>query len=254
MFYDTERENAPAGKVPPVAELTPTRIVRRTLEDALETRAASAVLFEALSAAGNQVPQTRAEVLAVVRGPLRHALEKRLDVERADEIVAKIEGELLPVYEEPRTVELPLDELAAETRGDEATASYVTADSAVPVLVVAAGRSFTARLAMALGDGRVAPYTISDARALGIALGGTAPPIFLIDASDYPSIDATDLLSSAARLPMTTACVLWGADLPYGRTLARTIAAQKRQWVVLELREGIAPLLDLIRSRRRSRR
>lgn len=237
-----------------MAELTPTRIVRRTLEDVLETRVASAVLFEALSASGKQVPQTLAEVLAVVRGPLRHALEKRLDASDADQIVARIVGELVPVYEEPRTVEQPLDELAAETRDDEATTAYTTADSAVPVLVVAAGRGFTSRLAMALGDGRVAPFQVGDERALAIALTESAPPIFLIDASDFPSIDAINLLATAERLPATTACVLWGADLPYGRTLARTIAAQKRQWVVLELRGGIAPLLDLVRSRRRSRR
>ena len=90
-----------------------------------------------------------------------------------------------------------------------------------------------------------------------VKLGGAnvlegAPPIFLLDASDAAPIEAQRLLMTAEQLPDTTVCVLWGSELPYGRTLAKAVAAQQRSWVVLELREGISPLLDLVRSRRKA--
>ena len=231
-----------------------TRILRRTLEGALDTRAASAILFEALSAAGNRVPQTRAEVLAVVRGPLHEVLARRFAADVAEELVGRIEEELAPRVEDPVTLEQPLDELAAETRRDDATATFHTADGVVPVLVVAAGRGFESRLAVALGERRAAPFTVSSHEALGYAMRDSAPPVFLVDASDFPRIDTRHLLAAGAALPPTTTCVLWGAELPYGKSFARAITTQERPWVTLELREGIAPLLDLIRSRRRNRR
>ena len=51
----------------------------------------------------------------------------------------------------------------------------------------------------------------------------------------------------------TTACVVWGRELPYGRVLAEATEASGRAWITLEKKEGIAPLLDLVRSRRKNR-
>lgn len=230
----------------------PTRVLRRTLERALETRDASTLLFEALSASENRVPHTLDEVLEVVRGPLRHALEKRLGPEQAAAIVLEIEEALGVTFDAVETQERPLDDLVSETRPDEATASFPTADRSVRVLVVAGGRGFEHRLEVALGEQRVAPTTVSSHEGLRHALGKEPPPVFLIDASDFPSIDPARLIAAAQALPSTTACVLWGAELPYGKNLARSLERNGRAWIQLALREGIEPLCDVIRSRRTS--
>jgi hypothetical protein len=237
----------------PVTEQNPTRMIRRTLEEALETRTASAVLFEALSASGKGVPQTRSEFLAVVSGPLREALHRRLEADYADELVHRIARQLMPRYDEPMTVEATLDDLALTTRDDEATTAFPTEDRAVRVLVVAAGGSFASRLAMALGENRAAPRAVGTPDQLRLALlEGTPPPIFVVDASDVAPIEAARVAHAGDQLPTTTACVLWGSELPYGRTFAKAVSGQRRNWVLLEVREGIAPLLDLVRSRRKS--
>ncbi len=238
---------------PAVSEMAPTRVLRRTLEEALDTRLASSVLFEALGASGKGVPQTQDEVLRVVHGPLREALSRRMGDPDALAIVDRIHDALARAYDAVTTQERPLDELAAETSPDEATASFPTQDRAVPVLVIASGRGFEHRLGIALGEGRVAPVTVRSHEGLRRALDSETPALFLVDASDFPAIDPSRVLAAADSLPSTTTCVLWGAELPYGKSFARAIEAHPRRWITLVLREGIDPLLDLVRSRRRSR-
>lgn len=237
-----------------VSEVKPTRVLRSTLEQALETHVASTVLFEALGSAGQTVPQTREDVLRVVEGPLRRALARRLDAGEADLIVQRIAEQLAPPPppspEDLSTVELPLDDLAEETRPQDATTAFPTAE-AVPVLVLSSGPGFAHRLELALGEQRVKPRHVDGPTALKAALEGEPPAIVLLDAADFPALERSAILSLAHGLPATTACVLWGAELPFGRRFVQAIEAQGRRWVVLELKEGIAPLLDLIRSRRR---
>jgi hypothetical protein len=237
--------------------------LRSTLEEALETHVASTVLFEALGAAGAEVPQSREEVLAVVRGPLREVLARRLDAEHAAGLVTRLEEQLGPPPAEPgaeaaspddvSTVELPLDELAERTSREDETTAVPTAE-AVRVLVLAAGSGFARRLELTLGERRVEATHVDGPAGLARALEAEPPAIALLDATDFPAIDRSAVLAAAADLPGTTACVLWGAELPYGRRFVEGIDEGTRRWVLLELREGIGPLLDLVRSRRRSRR
>jgi len=230
----------------------PTRLLRSTLEESLETHVASTVLFEALGAAGAEVPQSLEEVLRVVRGPLYEVLARRLDGEQAQILVERIEEQLAPRPDDPSTVELALDELAVQTGREDATTAVPTAD-AVRVLVLASGSGFARRLEVTLGGRRVDAVHVDGPAGLNRALEEGPPAILLLDASDFPAIDRGAVLSTALSLPSTTACVLWGAELPFGRRFVQGIDQQRRRWVVLELREGIAPLIDLIRSRRRRR-
>lgn len=233
-----------------IEEEVPTRVLRRSLEEAMEVHAASTVLFEALGASGANVPQTRDDVLTLVRGPLRQVLTRRLDAERAEAIVAHIVSRLCP---DPSTLEMPLDELAAETRREDSTSSFTTAHEVVSVMVVAASLGFAQRINVAFGTGRVAPWVVSTELELADGLEGTPPPIVIVDASDIPAIPQRALMQKLTALPSTTACVVWGRELPYGRSLAQAAEASGRAWITLEKKEGIAPLLDLVRSRRKNR-
>jgi hypothetical protein len=179
-------------------------------------------------------------------------LHKRLDAETAKDIVDAVEAQIQPKLDELATLELPLEALAIQTRKDEVTATFVMEERAVPVMIVANGPSFESRLSVALGEQRAAPFTVSSHESLDRALRELTPPIVVVDASDFPSIDPRKVITAASSLPPTSACVLWGVELPYGRNVARAIATMPRKWVELELREGIAPLLDLVRSRRKT--
>ena len=109
-------------------------------------------------------------------------------------------------------------------------------------------------LQMTLGENRVATYPTHDKDSFDTAVDEADPAVVLIDGTDFPSIEARDVLKMFHVLPPTTARVLWGAELPYGRNLIELLEGDARGWVILELKEGISPLLDLVRSRRNARR
>jgi hypothetical protein len=78
------------------------------------------------------------------------------------------------------------------------------------------------------------------------------PAIVLVDASDFPSIEPTDLAAAMGKAGEAVRAI-WGADLPYGQGV---LAAAQRLGIPttpLDRREGIAPLMDLVRSRRSRR-
>lgn len=232
-----------------MTEPNPSRVLRRALEEALEKHIASTVLFEALGAAGNVVPQSSEDVLRVVRGPLREVLSRRLETDAAAGLLARIEELLVPV--EPATLELSLDELVDETRGGpDATVLTPTEDRAVHVIVLAATQGFSARLQMTLGEARVAAVWAKDAARFKELIAKRAPAIVLVDGTDVPRVDARELLRIFAPLPVTTARVVWGAGLPYARSVAELLGEDRAGWVILDLDEGISPLIDLVRSRR----
>ena len=229
---------------------SPTRVVRSALEDALDTRLASTVLFEALGEAGSQVPRSLDELVDVVRGPLREVLARRLDPGQAADLVEAIERALMPPPDEPATLEIPLDELVPRTERDDMTAPVLRLRGPVPVLVVAETDGFARRLLAALGDNRVAP---SATPAPSDETLEDPPRLLIVDASDFPTaIGPRALLSWAAGLPPSTALVLWAASLPYGKNLQRELASTELSFVTFDPTEGIAPLLDLIRSRGRA--
>ena len=243
--------------MPAVSADNPTRVLRKTLESALETTMASTVLFEALGVTGAAVPETTDEVMSVVRGPLRSVLLNHLAPGDADLLIDRIEARLEATRkrEDPQTLELPLDALVPdEPRSGDSTKSFPTAHRAVSVVVIAGSAAFAGRLRAALGSGRVAPIPTMGPETLMDVLGGDPPALIVVDAADISAISATSILSAAHTVPRTTACILWGADLPFGRSFALKIAAQDRPWVTLPLKEGIGPLLDLIKSRHRQKR
>lgn len=223
-------------------------MLRRALEDALETGVASTVLFEALDAAGTEVPRTAEEVLAVVRGPLLEALKSRIDEYEAALLISRIQAQLEP---EPSTVEVPLEEFVARSEREDATAQILTLEGAVKVFVLSAGRSFARRLLTSLGEHRVDPFVASHPSAWPHPQD---PAIVLLDASDFPACAPGAVVAWADELPASVACVVWGSDLPYGKNFAKAIEGASRDWLTLELDVGIAPFLDLVRSRRKRSR
>ena len=235
----------------------PTQLVRRLLEQEVGARIASVALFEAVQ---GRAPASLAELVALVDGPLRAVLRRKVEVARADEVIDRISYAIAPESlemqlppDEPATVEVSIEDTGptglARPKAD-ATASWPTFGSVVSLVVLAAGKSFEGRLATALGDERVVVRTASG-RAAVVRMLAEEPALVLVDASDYPRLDPNVVLAACSALPAATTCVLWGSELPFGRQFNELLDERPRPWVTLELREGIAPLLDIVRSRRR---
>jgi hypothetical protein len=129
----------------------------------------------------------------------------------------------------------------------DATRALPTLREPVPVVLIAAGRQFADKLAVALGPKRILALPCHDLDSLQRLIHREEVALAVIDASDFAAIEPATLARTLAGLRATTARVVWAGSLPYGRALLEQLSDQAP--VSLEADEGIEPLLDLIRSR-----
>ena len=136
----------------------------------------------------------------------------------------------------------------AANREDDATTAIPTGRDPVLVAVVANGGALASRLAAALGADRVSPVTVRSIEAL--ASLDKEPGVVVVDGTDFAAIEAPDLAEALGRLSPTTARVVWASDLPYGRRIAHALAQARMPHASIDRREGVEPLLDVVRSRK----
>ena len=232
------------------------RIVRESLEGVVAPSLQSTVMFEALESHGRELPRTTEELMKSVRGSLQDALLKRVGHREAGAVVARIEQLLrtAPTLTPPGGVyfDTRTPPSGIRNRDRDITTEIATAREPVAVLVISAGGSMVARLHAALGRSRVSGVHANDADRVRSVTSSYAPPIVLVDATDFPAIDPTEVADVLSKLPPTTACGVWGADLPYGRSVVFAMAEAGAPAVAFARGEGVEPMLDLIKSRRRS--
>ncbi|MDQ3033863.1 MAG: hypothetical protein M3Y87_15710 [Myxococcota bacterium] len=220
------------------------RLVRESLEAVVSPAIVSTVIFEALDEIGGQLPDGGEAVRAFADGSLRRVLVGRLGDDAhaiIDDIVA-----MLSTIAPSRAV------AASPPRRSDADATREVFIGAGPVivLVVASTPEFGERLLAALGPDRVAPLPTPSIERMDEQTLMAAPPVVLVDAASFAPIEPERLAASLAALPATTVRAIWGADLPYGAALLRALVERGAPATPLDRREGIEPLLDLIRSRR----
>lgn len=251
------------------------RLLREALEGVVTRAQVTPILFEALEPYGNMLPTGAEGLLDMVRGPLAEVVARRLGGVEADEVVRRAEllianaaGRLDSTRQHitartappQRAVPPPIPADARRAlstsppptgRERDATALVPTTRDAVSVLVVASGGGLGLRLTAALGSRRVAPFVLGSLTDIRDYLGKYEPPsILLVDATDFPPIAPEDLSLALRRGPSTMVRAIWGADLPYGRSLAAAVGEPEFAVLTLERAHGVEPLLDLIRSRR----
>jgi len=224
------------------------RLVREALEGVLAPEVVSQVMFEALEAQGDAIPSNEVQLVAFARGPLHKALLTRLGMQNAsvasEHVVALLEAARMKRPPPP----LPPSASVSRNRG-EPTLALPAYSEPVEVMVVAGGGAMVSRLDAALGSGRVSPWAaigVDDVRA---GLRDAAPAIVLVDAADVPAVDVWTLASLLAAAPATAVCVVWGVELPFGRRLVQAARSVGAEIGWLSRRDGVEPLLDLIRSR-----
>jgi hypothetical protein len=229
------------------------RLVRESLEAVVAPTVASSVVFEALEATGGRIPEGAEGAIVLVDGALRKALAKRLG-EDADAIVDDLVRTLraLAPKRPPPIPSAAPDPRQQRRRDLDVTREVVLDDRPVIVAVVAGNEDFCDRLQASLGAARVTALPAATIDKLGEVINIGAPQIVLIDAADFAAIEPEDLAKLLEALPLSTVRAIWGADLPYGASLLRAMIARKIPATPFDRREGIDPLLDLVRSRRAS--
>jgi hypothetical protein len=221
------------------------RLIRETLEGVLHPSTASTVFFEALQETGGTLPKTTAEIATLVRGPLARGLAERLGDEPAASVLDQLELMLAAIA--PKGGRRPRKR---PSRHDEPTRSLTLSDQTLPVFVLSGSRAFAEQLKATLGPQVMSAVPAPDAETLRTRLGQIAPALVLVDASDFPAIEPTELIEQLAPLDTQVVKALWGADLPYGQSVLDAAQRRALELTPFDRREGVEPLMDLIRSRR----
>ena len=128
------------------------------------------------------------------------------------------------------------------------TASLQKVPEAVPVLVVASSFAFAYRLEAAAGPVDVVSDTVDDIRRLRGAIRDMRPRVVVVDAIDAAMLEATELAEEIA-LPGIV-CVVWGREMAYGKRVLDALAALDARGVSIARKDGIEPIVDLVRSLR----
>ena len=210
------------------------QLVREALENVLSSRTAGAVLFEALTKRGGDVPASREELLAFLRGELRDTL-----VIRQGPASLKLLDDVELMLERPRG-----------RRNLDSTREVPILTMAVIVFVLASDNVLARSIEGAMGTNRVSVKAFQAASTFREAVRNETPAVVVLESAAFPPIEPTDLAELLRELPETTVRAVSGIDTPYGSAALSALANGRVPCTPLDRREGIEPLLDLIRSRR----
>lgn len=228
------------------------RRVRSALEDCLGAVDARAVLFDALSEWGPDIPSTRPDFTRFVRGPLRRLLGERFGKQGAVPVLVRIENAIAVIdsinppeefKRRPSSMPPPATD-ALTTR-----ALRPVSGGAVGVIILSENRAFATTLELALGRETVAATGASSLDSFRAGLA-TQPEIVIIDGTAPPTIEPLSLARTLDHLPWEPLRTIWGTDHAFGRDLAHALDSAGVHCVPFVTTEGIAPFVDLVRSRR----
>lgn len=211
---------------------------------------ARAVLFEALTRWGPEVPSTRLELSHFVHGPLRRVLTDRVGVQRGASYLLDLETALAVVDSEDdkRPSVLPPAAPAAE-HSASTWAMVPVRGRSVRVLLVSASASIGNMLELALGRDLVTTRRAEPVASIPEELA-TEIDVLVVDSVSPPTIEPVVLAGMLTGAPKDLWLAIWGADEPFGGEITRALETADVHCVPLPKTEGIAPFIDLVRARR----
>jgi len=231
------------GRMSTASLLLEMAVIRESLEGMLAPAVASKVIFEALEPFGGDPPS--GEGLArFVENELQASLQARAGHEVARDITSRISS-VLGLLVPGKGGSGPLAPWQRQT------AEVSLVNGCVRVAVISATSGMDRRLQAALGD-KVMPLGVRRLSRLQVVATDRRPQIVLIDGADPPPDRAVDLIGPLRLLSKEALVVVFGSHEPWAQQAVKTIEAMgvgAPTLVELDRREGVDPLLDLIRSR-----
>lgn len=212
------------------------RLIRDALEAVLSPELAAHTIDEAVRSMPDAL-SSPSELVALVNGPLRAALARRHG-SAADDVI----DDLLRV--------LVSRAPASSSRSQDVTREMPLEPAQVLVFVLSSSEALGGEIERSLGTDHVATLTWDDANRLRKAIAFKPPAIVLVDGASFAPIEPSEMPEIFAALPPTSVRAVWGTDTPYGAAVIGELAAKGAPFTPLDRREGIAPVVDLVRARR----
>jgi hypothetical protein len=226
------------------------RRVRDTLESGIGADQARAVLFDALTQWGWEIPGSRVELNDFVHGPLRRLLAQytgssdtlrfMLDLENALAVVDSSDSKRPSVF--PPSA--PQEANAAST-----WTMKPIPGPAVRVLCVSSRESIGRMLELALGRDLVSPRLATPLSTIAHAITHDSD-VVVVDGVSPPTIGPLELARLLTKASIDVWLAIWGAEEPYGQEVASVLLAADVHCVPIPRKEGIAPFIDLVRARK----
>ena len=214
------------------------KLIREKMEALVAPRTASAIIFEALAAdRANSIPVAPAALNRFLAGPLHHVAVRRLGSEDAQRLLDALRAALAAGAQPERrdaavrTLELPIG------RGP------------VQVVVASGDASLAVALRASVGGERLGVHSVDSPTALRGVVRRVTPELVILDGTSPIGGVLEEIAAAIAALPPTSARLLWGHDHPYGVRVGEVLEARGCEFTRIDHREGVDPLLDLVRSR-----
>lgn len=216
-------------------------LIREALEGLVEPRAAQSVIFQALDREGvEKLPSRGDDLIAFIEGPLREATAERVGASSAREVVERLSDVLGHAIRRP------------DTPGNSRTVEVPAGAGPVRVLVMGRSTSLAVRLRAALGGDRVAVGASTALPAAEHMIGSFCPELVILDAVDPLQDDVHAVARLVGSLPGGTTRLIWGREQPWAEKMSAALDGAGVIYTPVDRRDGVDPLLDLIRSRPRS--
>lgn len=213
------------------------RLIRDALEAVLSPELAAGTLDQALRAMPDALASS-SETVALVHGPLRAALTKHHGA-AADDVIDDLLRMLVSRAPAP------------SGRAQDATREIALV-AQVLVFVLSSSEQLAEAIQQGLGTEHVTTLTYDEAARVRKAIAFKAPAIAIVDGAGFPRIEPSSVPEILEALPPTSVRAVWGTDTPYGASVVASLASRRAAFTPLDRREGIAPVLDLVRARRQT--
>jgi hypothetical protein len=226
------------------------QLIRESLEGVLAPGIASAALLEALETYGERMPQEPSELQEFARGSLRAAVQRRAGADVAEEVTHQL-GNMLVAFSGGAPDE-PEPE-GRVTREGRALGNLTTVSGSGPgtarMVVVAGSTGLAVRLRTAVGGERLALLTTHDPSRLYGFVTDLNASLVLYDATDSPQGDVSEFVEALAKLPPDVVRIVWSSGEPEASRIVHELEERDVRVTPLDRREGVDPLLDLLRAR-----
>lgn len=215
-------------------------VIREVLEGMLRADLAGTVLFDALERAGEE-PQDRAGWVSFVEGPLGESVEARTSPDERELVVSRI-CQILGTIRPSQPDERPA------RRSQAPTHRFPTMSGPTRILLFAASHRLGRRLKSALGA-QVAPVVFQEFQRLQVLAHDFEPQLLLIDLTDPPASGLDAIVEASVRtLDDEVIAMIWDEGSRIGQALSEAFESAGRRVSWVDRREGVNPLLDLIRA------
>lgn len=215
--------------------------VRERLGELVGAEQAAPIFFEALEGV-EELPNGGQALADFVRGPLQRCLERRLGQEQADRITQGLER---AVVDTPRS--------GAHKRAPDFDAATTVGTQTGParLVVVARGTRLAERLRLAVGGDDVAVAPAADPQRAGELAHEINASMIIVDGTDVPAGRADAFVDGLGGVPDHVMLVMWTTDSPEAEQLQEELAFCGLRVTMIDRREGVEPLIDLMRAHRR---